>query len=519
LGHGLGMSTDDGGPQMSTETAPAYVEPPAEAGTGAASQRVDASLTFRLGVADTTYAQHGELHVLSRLALEALSGLDVDSGVTVGTVTTRFGLAGDPSEVLRALDALAAWVRDPSWAAIDEVVEAVRREGGDGLEGIDDELRNAVLARWGRDGVGLLGCAPHCGYAASVERLDAWRSRFLTAGNVVLAGAWEQLADHELALPAGPLVPVPEDRPLPLVLPAWRRSPGLEPATVLTALTEDAAATRLLSGLVTRELNAHRDRTGGHPRSRTRALPVGDRLLWLYTRGGGTPARLLDALGGIADGSVAAVDVEAVVSASPAGPASPSARAESTALVALLGMSGLRPVEEVTHDELVAEARRAISTLLVLADDLDDVLELPEAGPPPLPDPGPVLHRYHGRRSRDELTITTNTCERRSGEVREVVAWDQLVGVHRVEHDVRRLVPRDGSEMWIDTHDWRHGRHALGMVDGHVSDDRVVHEPDPYDVLHANDRKPWQDPSLVTLLVVGLAVLAVVILLGVWLGT
>jgi hypothetical protein len=502
---------------MSMETVPAYVEAVDDPDSPGGAGRVDAALTFRLGLADTVYRQHGELHVLAGLALRALNGFDVEGAVTVGTVTTRFTVAGRSAEVFRALDALTAWMRAPSWEAVDDVVAAVRRDGAGGLEGTDDELRLAALARWGRDGVGLLGCSPHCGYAAGVDRLDRWRTRFLTAGNGVLSGAGGEMGDLVLQLPTGTRVPAPEDRSPIVPLPGWRRAPGLGPVPLLTAATKDAATTRALSALLTRELNDQPAVGRGRPASRTRALPVGTGLFWLYTHRAGTTSRLLTALDRVADDELRREDLDAVTSAATTGP-SALARADGAAMAALLGTPVPRPVAEVTADEVAAEAGRVrVSLLLLTEDSVPEDAGLSEVTPAP-PHAGTVLHRYHGARSRDELVITEHTCEVRSDRREERVAWDEVVGVHRAEHDVRRLVPRDGPELWVDAHEWRHGRHALGMIDGHVADDLVIHEPDPDDLLPYGAGL-WRQPSVLALVLAGVVTLLALVLLGVWIAT
>ena len=468
---------------MTTPALTTYVEP---APDGAPEpDPATAALLFRVGVSDTDYLQHGQLHVLMRLLSSSVAHLPVQRSALVGTVSSSIEVTGAPGDVVEALEALAAWVNDPDWSGRRAVTEQVLAEGT-GLGGADDELAAAALSRWGRRGVGLIGLAPAGLARSGVEQLDTWRRQHLTAGNACLVTDHPRVGELELLLPPGPTVP-PDTRPgLALPLPARTARVDREGAPIasehnsatITALTRQPAATRVLAGVLTLQLNARDGATGA--RTRTRALPVGDQLLWLYEHGDSGPEELYAALHDVARGVVDPSMLEATVRRlSGVTRGNALARAERQALSHLCGLPAVRDLGEITLEEVVAEARAAVSTALVLgerAEDGDAKLRLLPS--PNQVSPGEVRGRYRARRrSEGVLTLAEHTCEVATGETRQVVSWLGLVAVEHRGPTQRVLVPRDGEALTVDASRWRHGAKAVAMVDALAPFQLVVAAP------------------------------------------
>ena len=468
---------------MTPPPLPTYVEP-APDGAGEPDP-AGAALVFRVGVADTDYLQHGQLHVLVRLLSSSASHLPVQRRAVVGAVSSSVEVTGAPREVAEALDAMASWVNDPDWSGRRTVTDQVLAEDNV-LGGADDELASAALSRWGRRGVGLIGLSPAGLARSGVEELDAWRRDHLTSGNACLVADHPWLGERALVLPEGPTVP-PDTRPgLALPLPARTARVDREGAptttrhgtATITALTRQPAATRVLAGILTTRLNARQGGAGA--RTRTRALPVGDQLLWLYEHGASGPDELYAALRDVAHGELDPDVLAATVrrlSGVPRGTA--LVRAERRALSHLWGLPVIRDLDEVTADEVVAEARAAVPTVLVLgerAEDGDAELRF-VAGPNEVP-PGAVRARFRSRRrSEGVLTLSEHTCELSVGETRQVVAWDDLVAVHHGGAAHRVLVPRYGLALTVDAGGWKDGDQAVAAVDASVPDGLVVTAP------------------------------------------
>ncbi len=463
-------------------------------GTGAT-----AVLLLRLGVADADYRCHGQVHVLAGLLAEAVGERPVETHVVVGPVTTRLEVSGAVPEVGEALEALAAWVHEPDWSGLPGAVQRVLTE--DPGE-VDDVLAVASLSRWGRRGAGLLGLDPVGLHALTVEDLDAWRTSYLTSANVHLVTDHAGLAERGLTLLDGPAVPVRHQPGLPLPLPgrtSWTGRDGGVPAPgdtettpgvlALTALTHDPATTRVLAALLRSRLAAG---AGTRPRTRTRALPVGDRLLWVHEHTGVGPATVYDVVRSLSRGELEERELVVCVdrlgrNLSPA----PLARAERDGLGDLLGLPTIRAVDDVSLDDVVAEAREVVPSLLILGDDAatgsasgpvqpSGTADLRLIQKPLLRAPGEVRSRHRSRsRGGGVLVVGEHTCEVTRTLTRDGVAWDDLVAVHHLSPAERLLVPHRGATLLVDAATWRHGTEAVAGIDAAVPAGLVVREPAP----------------------------------------
>ena len=155
------------------------------------------------------------------------------------------------------------------------------------------------------------------------------------------------------------------------------------------------------------------------------------------------------------------------------------ARAERQALSHLWGLPVIRDLGEVTAEEVVAEARAAVPTVLVLGERAEDGgadLRLVQ-GPNPVP-PGEVRSRFRSRRRAEGvLTLSEHTCEVTAGEARQVVSWHDLVAVQHRGPTRRVLVPRYGLALIVDAARWRDGGRAVAAVDALVPTELVVTAP------------------------------------------
>ena len=468
---------------MSSPPLATYVETDPDAdGPGPAS----AALVFRLGVADTDYLQHGQLHVLLRLVSSAAGHLPVQRRALVGAVTSSVAVTGAPDDVAEALEAMASWLNDPDWSERRTVTAQVLAEDI-ALGGADDELAAAALSRWGRRGVGLIGLAPAGLARSGIEQLDTWRREHLTAGNSCLVADHPSMGELGLQLPPGPAVPPDTRSGLALPLPALTARVDREGAPIstrhgsatITALTRQPAATRVLAGILTTRLNTREGAVGA--RTRTRALPVGGQLLWLYEHGTSGPDEVYAALRDVAHGEVDADELDATVRRLSGVPRRKAlARAERQALSDMWGVPGIRDLGEVTVEEAVAEARAAVPTVLMLGDrtgDGDAALRLVQ-GPNHVP-PGRVRDQFRSRRrSSGVLTLSEHTCEVTAGEARQVVSWQDLVAVQHLGPTRRVLVPRYGPALTVDAARWRDGGRAVAAVDTLAPFELVVAAPE-----------------------------------------
>ncbi|QIK65247.1 hypothetical protein G7072_01850 [Nocardioides sp. HDW12B] len=482
---------------------PTYVAEVADTASGAAGDAAPGPgavatgvLLLRLGVADADYRCHGQVHVLAELLAEAIGERPVEQHVVVGPVTTRLEVTGAAAEVEEALEALAGWIREPDWSGLPGAVHRIRSE--DPGE-VDDVLAVASLSRWGRRGVGLLGLEPVGLHEVTVEDLDAWRTSYLTSANVHLVTDHPGLAERGVTLLDGPAVPVRHQPGLPLPLPgrtAWTerdgavRAPGgpgpTMPLTALTALTRDPVTTRVLAALLRSRLAAG---AATRPRTRTRALPVGDRLLWVHEHSGVGPTEVYDVVRSISRGELEDPELAACVerlgrSAAPA----PLARAEREGLGDLLGLPPARAVDDVSLDDVVAEAREAVPSLLVLGDDEASGAATGPVQPsgaaalrlvqkPLLRAPGEVRSRHRSRsRGGGVLVVGEHTCEVTRTLTRDGVAWDDLVAVHHLSPSERLLVPHRGASLLVDAAAWRHGDRAVAGIDAAVPGALVVRD-------------------------------------------
>lgn len=498
---------------MSSPVLPSYVEPAsADDGTDAAEPTVaSAALVFRVGVADTDYLTHGQVHVLTRLMAAAAARLPVRTRPVVGAVSSSIEVTGAPGDVAEALRAMVSWLGDPDWSGRQAVTEDVLAEGA-GLGGVDDELAGAVLSRWGRRGVGLVGLAPVGLAALRDEALDLWRRGYLTAGNACLIADHPALGSLGLTLPEGEAVPPDSSPALPLPLPG--RAPRVDrhgapvparaDASTLTALTRQPAVTRVLAGVLTATLNAREGSAGTRARTRTLALPVGSELLWLYQHDHSGPSEVYAALRSVAHGGLEPGVLEATVRRLSGGRRGNAlARAEREALAHLCGLPPIRDLAGVTAEEVVAEAREALPTVLVLGGrderDEDGTTALRPVEAPPLGAPGEVRGRHESRQhAGGVLTLTEHTCEVVRGTDRHGVAWDDLVAVHYREVDRRVLVPRQGPTLAVDASDWHDGVTAVATIDASVPARLVVPgQPadwSPETVSPAPPTGPWSGP-------------------------
>ncbi len=482
---------------------PTYVaevtDPAPGAGTGADPEAVATGvLLLRLGVADADYRCHGQVHVLAELLIEAIGERPVEQHVVVGPVTTRLQVSGPAAEVAEALEAVAAWVREPDWSGLPGAVDRVTSE--DPGE-VDDVLAVASLSRWGRRGAGLLGLEPVGLHEVTVDDLDAWRTSYLTSANVHLVTDHRGLADRGITLLDGPAVPVRHQPGLPLPLPgraSWTerdgaaRAPGglgpTMPLTALTALTRDPVTTRLLAALLRSRLAAG---AGARPRTRTRALPVGDRLLWVHEHGGVGPAEVYDVVRSISRGELEEPELVACVDRLARGAApTPLARAEREGLGDLLGLPPVRAVGDVSVDDVVGEAHEAVPGLLVLGEEPSGAASGPVqpsgtttlrlVQKPLLRAPGGVRSRHRSRaRGGGVLVVGEHTCEVTRTLTRDGVAWDDLVAVHHLGPTERLLVPHRGATLLVDADAWRHGAEAIAGIDATVPAELVVRAPAP----------------------------------------
>ena len=144
---------------------------------------VHAALTFRVGWADETLAEHGVSHLVEHLVLAPLGQPTFSWNGMTSAERTTFYCQGTADQAAWFLDEVAANIRQLPMTRLEVERRLLRAEAGQrasGLVGLHD------LWRWGTQGHGV-GAYDEFGLAhLTPERVNAWAVRFLTAENSCL---------------------------------------------------------------------------------------------------------------------------------------------------------------------------------------------------------------------------------------------------------------------------------------------------------------------------------------------
>ncbi len=165
---------------------------------------VDASLVFRIGMADETLPTSGWLHLVEHLALHGRETPTLQVNGSEGLLETRFDLSGPPDEVCRAFEAITGWLADPRVDGLADEARVLRAESE--WRGVGPVGR-ALQERYGTTGPGLVGYEEPGLTRVDEAALRELCARAFTRGNAALALSTAPPPGLRLLLPEGPKVP------------------------------------------------------------------------------------------------------------------------------------------------------------------------------------------------------------------------------------------------------------------------------------------------------------------------
>lgn len=187
------------------------------------SDRLGASLLFRVGTADEALFFHGVTHLVEHLALFGVGRPPhYMNGATTSTITS-FVTSGTPTEVVEFFRTLCGALRQlpverfESEARVIET-ESVRR----GLS-VSALL---MLKRYGPTGPGLAAMGEFAARSMTPAHLQGWANTRMNRGNAVLVLDGPPPADLRLELPEGVRYAPTQLTPLTKYLPGWFEHKG-----------------------------------------------------------------------------------------------------------------------------------------------------------------------------------------------------------------------------------------------------------------------------------------------------
>jgi hypothetical protein len=182
--------TVSGVPFFAAETPPPY----------------SAELVFRVGRVDETAATAGLSHLVEHLALPAVAGQPVDYNGSVDNLFTRFWASGEPEQVHRFLERVAA-----SLAALPVERLATERRillAEEAARPFNAPLQ-ALALRFGPTGHGLPGYDELGLRRVTADEVASWAHARFTRGALALWASGTVPAGLELGLPEGRPAPAP----------------------------------------------------------------------------------------------------------------------------------------------------------------------------------------------------------------------------------------------------------------------------------------------------------------------
>ena len=179
---------------------------------------LQASLQFRVGIADETFVTSGITHAVEHLAMRAVGRWPQEVNAGVGNLLTDFSTSGRPELVA---DFLGAICRALSALPVDNlalelgVLETEAERGG------GSPADSLLALRLGARGPGLSGFDEPALRTITAAEVSEWVARWFVRGNAVLALSGPPPEGLRLSLPDGPRQPPPQVNPRPLPGRVW----------------------------------------------------------------------------------------------------------------------------------------------------------------------------------------------------------------------------------------------------------------------------------------------------------
>ena len=455
-----------------------------------------AAFLFRVGMGDETLASAGVTHLVEHLALPAarLRGLDFNGQVD-GTATV-FWASGERASVL-------SWLEQTAKALSELPVDRLEPERSILLTELESwgpgHPGGAAALRFGARGYGLIGHPQYGLYCLTREDVEAWARERFTRQNAALYVVGEPPGSLELGLPEGTRTPLPAQEPIadvryPSVY-AFGPSGSIAASFLVPRLTAAQAGLSIAAERIREQLRYRGGVTYGveswyDPVTSEQAHSI----LWAdamehnvtLVRNG-----VLTALSDLADHGPTDEELVRETEAMRASAADP------TALPSYLYMDAHRELtgaDFLSPAALVAEyeALRPADVAGAVADAFDTLLlVLPEGvsvpggrfQPYPKGSTGSVEgRRFRRRRSRlgrrqgeEVLTVGEEGITLRGADLTVTITFVACEALLRWEEgDLRTLIARDGSQLFIDPTEWAGGREIVTTIDSRVGAERTV---------------------------------------------
>jgi predicted Zn-dependent peptidase len=210
---------------------------------------LSASLVFRVGRADEPFVDGGITHLVEHLVMRGVGRMPIQVNAEVGASFTSFDATGSPGHVVefltrvcRELDRLDSVI--DSAIDVERQVLAAETERGGGSPAVE-----AASLRYGCRGVGKAAYREVGVQRVTTQAVLAWKDRWFSRDNAVLALTGPVPDGLRLALPSGRRGEVPPLTPRTLRLPAWDGDCGGTALSLPVATTDgiDLAVGRFLA--------------------------------------------------------------------------------------------------------------------------------------------------------------------------------------------------------------------------------------------------------------------------------
>jgi hypothetical protein len=184
-----------------------------------------AALVFRVGRFDEPLAASGITHMVEHLAFAGRPTAPYAFNASVsGRYTAFYMETGDPADIADFVAAVCRGLTTDASVVLDRERVVLRTEAAS--RGGAGALGHALAERYGAMGPGIVNYQEFGLRHLSWLDVAAWRQRWFTAGNAVLAIAGDMPRDVRIVLPAGPAAPSADPVSGPLALPGFVATGG-----------------------------------------------------------------------------------------------------------------------------------------------------------------------------------------------------------------------------------------------------------------------------------------------------
>ena len=170
-------------------------------------------LTFRVGIRDESFETLGLTHLIEHLAFSRLPPIKHEHNGRVELGVTTFSAAGRPESVAKTLTDICASLAAVAAGDLDSGLLETEKGVLDAEGGmpVAPAYGEALLHRFGLQGLGLAGASANFLDRIGPQDLAAHAARYFTRANAVLTLTGPPPPDLRLPLPDGEARPVPDD--------------------------------------------------------------------------------------------------------------------------------------------------------------------------------------------------------------------------------------------------------------------------------------------------------------------